>query len=54
MFMILIFHKVGQLLDNKHILTMAQLFNLTPNLKQYVFAKLSPKKLIVIPNPIPP
>jgi hypothetical protein len=50
---IIIFHKIGQLLDNKYILTMAQLFNLIPNLKQYVLAKLSPKKLIVIPKSNP-
>jgi hypothetical protein len=51
---IIIFHQIGQLWDNKHNLTVAQLFNLTPNLKQYVLAKLSLKKLIVVPNPIPP
>lgn len=34
--------------EDCHSFTIWQLFNLAPNLKQYVFAKLFPKKLIVL------
>jgi hypothetical protein len=39
-----------QLLDCKHTLTLGQLFKITPNLKQYVVAKLAPGRRTITPS----
>jgi hypothetical protein len=42
-------------LESKHTLTLAQLFKITPDLKQYVVAEFTPRRRIVTmlrPNPI--
>ncbi len=36
-----------QLLESKHTLTLGQLFKIVPNLKQYVAAKLAPRKITI-------
>ncbi len=42
------FRKGAMKNEDSHSFTISQPFNLAPNLKQYVFAKLFPKKLIVL------
>jgi hypothetical protein len=44
-----------QLLESEHTFTLGELFKITPNLRQYVTAKIAPRRKIVImpgPNPV--